>query len=736
MNRSIGSAVVAICLLFGSSFRSEGQIPERMSYQGRLLLAGELVNSNNMPVVLSIYNHPTAGTLLYQEEDTVDVVDGLFATTIGGNRSGGTEDTLLSALEAAGASAWLGVSVAGGPELSPRERITAAPYALVTDAVSEEHDPVWTNAQATGFTVAGPVNLAANGLAVGVNQLVVSGGEVGIGTANPVEPLDVRGDISMGGGSLDGAAEVLALRAENESWYVGAQNAGTLTDSGFFIGTSSVGNDMFHIQHDSKTGIGTSTPREQLEVRGPKARIRVSNTSQTKGGLVITDEDAAGDRFARMLYDADDGHDGHLFFYVNTNTPLLTLNSGQRVGVLTSTPGQELDVKGDVAVGAGADAGGPGEMVVFRAQNETWYVGAENQSGVADADFYISRGAGPDGTFHITEDGNIGMGTMDPSEQLTIEGSGASILLQNTAETATELVFADKQSPTQFADLLYNAGSADLWLLVNDPVTPALFVRDGITMAPKIGINTSDPQAELHVSGGPGSARLFLEADTDNAGEDNQPSILMSQDGGAVQAILGFDGGAVEGNSLKFRMGYSSGDIIFYTGTNVVTDQTEQMRVSHEGKVVVSVLEITGGADLAEPFDVNTSIPDVSAEPGMIVRIDGDHPGALAISDKPYDRRVAGVISGAGDVKPGMVMGQHDTAAAGSCAVALTGRVYCRADAAYGPIVPGDLLTTSATPGHAMKVKDYDLAAGAVLGKAMTSLDEGTGLVLVLVALQ
>jgi len=68
--------------------------------------------------------------------------------------------------------------------------------------------------------------------------------------------------------------------------------------------------------------------------------------------------------------------------------------------------------------------------------------------------------------------------------------------------------------------------------------------------------------------------------------------------------------------------------------------------------------------------------------------------------------------------------------------VAIVGRVFCHADASYGPIEPGDLLTTSATPGHVMKVTDYDAARGAVIGKAMTALDEGKGLVLVLISMQ
>jgi hypothetical protein len=83
-----------------------------------------------------------------------------------------------------------------------------------------------------------------------------------------------------------------------------------------------------------------------------------------------------------------------------------------------------------------------------------------------------------------------------------------------------------------------------------------------------------------------------------------------------------------------------------------------------------------------------------------------------------------------------MIMGQSGTVADGEFPVALTGRVYCWADASGGSIRPGDLLTTSDIPGHAMKVQDYTKAQGAVIGKAMSALDEGQGLILVLVSLQ
>jgi hypothetical protein len=146
------------------------------------------------------------------------------------------------------------------------------------------------------------------------------------------------------------------------------------------------------------------------------------------------------------------------------------------------------------------------------------------------------------------------------------------------------------------------------------------------------------------------------------------------------------------------------------------------------------VLEITGGSDLSERFDINAG--DLEPEPGMLVSIDPANPGELVLSTSAYDRTAAGVISGAGGVNPGMLMGQAGSIANGKHPVALTGRVYCHVDASFGEIEPGDLITTSSTPGHGMKVGDHDQAQGAIIGKAMTGLKEGRGLVLVLVSLQ
>lgn len=145
----------------------------------------------------------------------------------------------------------------------------------------------------------------------------------------------------------------------------------------------------------------------------------------------------------------------------------------------------------------------------------------------------------------------------------------------------------------------------------------------------------------------------------------------------------------------------------------------------------VRTLRITGGADLAEPF----ALSHEEVAPGTVVVIDEAHPGQLKLSTEAYDTRVAGIVSGANGVNPGMTLHQQGLVE-GSQNVALTGRVYVQADASFGSIRPGDLLTTSDTPGHAMKVTDHSRAQGAILGKAMSPLSDGRGMVLVLVTLQ
>ena len=157
---------------------------------------------------------------------------------------------------------------------------------------------------------------------------------------------------------------------------------------------------------------------------------------------------------------------------------------------------------------------------------------------------------------------------------------------------------------------------------------------------------------------------------------------------------------------------------------------TPGAKLDVNGTIRTKVLTILG-ADVAEPFDIaETDLPK-----GTVVVIDATRRGGLKRSAREYDTAVAGIVSGANGIDSGIILSQPGVNEGGQN-VAISGRVYVQADSSGGPIKPGDLLTTSANPGHAMKVTDHTRAQGAVLGKAMSALEEGTGMVLVLVTLQ
>ncbi len=228
----------------------------------------------------------------------------------------------------------------------------------------------------------------------------------------------------------------------------------------------------------------------------------------------------------------------------------------------------------------------------------------------------------------------------------------------------------------------------------------------------------------------------------DNPGNFNSsgagtPAVSASGTNGAGGIIATSDSGtAVVGTSQSsYGISGGGGDIGVYahnltTPANVVYLATRGLAGDFYGNVTVSGDVILTGADCAEEFDIAET---VEIEPGTVVVLDQD--GILHRSQHAYDKRVAGVISGAGDYRPGMILDRHQ-AQDSRVPIALVGKVYCKVDAQYAPIEVGDLLTTSPTPGHAMKAEDPLQAFGAVIGKALRRLQSGQGLVPILVALQ
>lgn len=139
---------------------------------------------------------------------------------------------------------------------------------------------------------------------------------------------------------------------------------------------------------------------------------------------------------------------------------------------------------------------------------------------------------------------------------------------------------------------------------------------------------------------------------------------------------------------------------------------------------------ILANADCAEEFEVDQAY---DVEPGSVVVLNPS--GKLTATTTAYDKRVVGVVSGAGNLRPGVVLDRR-VGSTTRRAVALIGKVNCRVDADIRPVEIGDLLTSSETRGYAMKAERTPEAFGAIIGKALSPLSSGCGLIPILVTLQ
>jgi hypothetical protein len=227
-----------------------------------------------------------------------------------------------------------------------------------------------------------------------------------------------------------------------------------------------------------------------------------------------------------------------------------------------------------------------------------------------------------------------------------------------------------------------------------------------------VGIGTTTPAGKLAVTGS----------------WDGQNGALTLA---GQKPTIRFSGDAISGNQqwLIHEGANGPGDLEFYNG-GTTGAWSLVMSLTPDGNVKVTGDILLTNADCAEDFDIHAA---EQIEPGTVMVLGEE--GKLEQSQKAYDKRVAGVVSGAGDYKPGIVLDKQQSSGTRK-PIALLGKVYCKVDAQYGAIGVGDLLTTAPTPGYAMKADDPLKAFGAVIGKALRPLAEGQGLIPILIALQ
>lgn len=713
------------------------------TYQGRLTQNGAIIQGpTTRMLTFQLCDALTGGSILSNSTLNVTVLDSLFSAELA------FPTTVFD-----GSQRWLQIRIGdvNGAALSPRQKITGVPYAIYA-----------LKAAAGNSLTAADGDPAA---AVYVNN----DGWVGIGTTSPAADLHVRApsgdtlaEFRIGPGVSESNSQLYLSENITGSFASIIRHNGADNRLEFLgvNGGAEVGPNMMVRRDSGFVGLGTAD--------NPVARLHVNGDSIWLSG---TDSGSLGSAAGTGLRLYNTATEAHIYGYDYTAgaaRDLVLQPPGGNVGIGVSPPPQKLSVGGTIQSTTGGFMFPDGTLQTSAASGGGGYWSNNGNNIFNNNSGYVGIGTGataPTALLHVRQSitgsqaqpaAIIENTRVDGGPRLNFSANDNLAFLHLTADAAVDEKFeiSSRNAPvvvdTFTHDIRFVAGSEDRFVF-----EPGLSSGSG-------GLSIYDTNEQLAFrfsSDGASAAGILSMFASDGATEsvhiiadegDGAAQLEMRNGAGTTTVLMdSAEGTSGGGAGLKLYNGSGARTIDIdadvsgtHEGYIAVADPSDARRAiildsnnNGSARVTTQVLEITGGSDLSEQFDIST-IPEMPLQPGMVVVIDDEQPGKLRVATEAYDPRIAGVISGAGGVQTGLLMGQKGSLADGARPVALTGRVFVLVDASVAPVRPGDLLTTSSLPGHAMKVTDWSAARGAILGKAMGKLENGQGLVLMLVNLQ
>jgi hypothetical protein len=526
----------------------------------------------------------------------------------------------------------------------------------------------------------------------GLSALVALSTLAGVHAQGVTQPFTYQGFLRQGGAPLNNPSQSMRFRIFD------ALTGGTmLWDSGAL--TVNVSNGLFTVQLNPPVSVWTGADRFleiQVGATTLSPRVRIGSTPYANTATLLNMFQSGTMNPDRMVITHSPAFSNWGLQYRDTDDSFHFLAGGTtvlRVGLGGPTA---LQIPAGAAAGRvlTSDASGNASWTDLPAGASVWAVSGAN--------------------IYNINTGNVGIGTTSPGFLLDVRGDRnarlVTIINSNTGSSADGV-------------WVQTGGSSSWGVYANLTATSGRAVYGNASGASGSGIGVYGRSASTDGHGGyfEGRVRIDYNSTLTNATlrlHETEAEFARLEFTNTNTArkwhIAGFIGSAVADDRLNF-WNSAAGDI---------------MSIRGDGTVAVKVLEITG-ADLAEKFPTTETL-----EPGTVVEIDPDNPGQLRKARGAYNKRVAGVVAGANGLSKGIVLGNLE-GSENHTPIAMSGRVWVYADATHEAIEPGDLLTTSDTPGHAMKASDPTRAHGTVIGKAMTRLEKGkTGMVLVLVNLQ
>ena len=544
-------------------------------------------------------------------------------------------------------------------------------------------------------------------------------GNVGVGILTPSFKLHVAGEATGRPGD-DGVAQLVVSGSSNPNQRL-ALMFDTNKSIGIIQGCGPSGNiyGLALQPYGWGVSIGTtetsSTKLRLVDYAAVDDQLEINNRSASNYAAagVVFNSDQAGQlvlkRYSSTWYGGSSYQNNAMVYTTGSSQLLLGTNSTERiridsagnvgisgnVGIGTTNPAAKLEVKDGA----------------FRISNTT---DAKNWELAYDKDndyFYIDE-YGVARRFVIRNGGNVGIGSSEPSSILDVRTeAGGKVGLRVTSLNAEPIITKNLNNNTYG---LYSEGFTGVKGL------------------------------------GHGGTGVFGESDIaegvyGKTSASNKPAITGINNYGGTPTYPGgidYASGVVGVSKTKYGVQAITNSTNNYAGW---FENTNYYTAPHSPGIAVLGFAtatngfITGGPDVAEW--IKTTGPSLSA--GDVLVIDVNAAQSLKKSDKPYSTLVAGIIS----TDPGFIAGYYledrrkivnlsiaDMEKAGYRMLALAGRVPCKVINENGPIEVGDLLTTSSTPGYAMKATDPKI--GTILGKALEPLRSEKGKIIVLVTLQ
>jgi hypothetical protein len=261
------------------------------------------------------------------------------------------------------------------------------------------------------------------------------------------------------------------------------------------------------ITKDGNVGIGTTTPSVQLDIEATNPLIEFNNTTSSQRWQI-----GSSGSPSFFLFDATNGN---IPFLIQSSAPAnsFTINPLGNVGIGTTTPSDNLNIKSSVGAKIGLDAGALNDAKIrmYHDGVEMWQIGSRG-----DNKYFGIGGNLTTPKFVIDSSGNVGIGTITPSAKLQIgnyaDGVGDAtysgflkISEQNTSlneDGGIEWKIAGDNYGGKI-DVISSAGANMVFGLRNNSAVWAEAMR--INPAGNVGIGTTSPSAKLHITGGTSS---------------------------------------------------------------------------------------------------------------------------------------------------------------------------------------------------------------------------------------